>query len=152
MARPIYETKSDRQNEKTIASYLEKRWGCEADKLKIACEIDYSLTRGGKIVGVMEIKCRKYDYNTLEGWGGLILSAHKWQAAKRWKETHNITFILAVGLLDGIFVLLVRASDNWPQLELVTGGRTDRSDPQDIEPCVLIPMKLFNKMKEKKDD
>ncbi len=147
MSRPMYETKNDRQNEQAVMSFLEEKWGCEADKLKIACELDYSLTKNGKIVGVMEIKCRKYDYNTLKDWGGLILSAHKWQAAKRWKETHNIAFVLALGLIDGIYVLRIKASDNFPHLELVTGGRRDRNDSQDMEPCVLIPMKLFEMVK-----
>lgn len=146
MRRPLYESAADLKNEKAIVSFLEERWNCEADKLKIACEVDYSLTKNGKIVGIMEIKCRKYDYKTLDGWGGVILSAHKWQAAKRWKETHSIAFILALGLPDGVFVLRIKAGQNWPPLQLITGGRRDRNDPQDIEPCVLIPMKLFEKV------
>ena len=146
MSRPMYETSGDRQNEKKVVEFLQERWNCEADKLKIACEIDYSLTRDGKIIGVMEIKCRKYDYKTLDGWNGLILSAHKWQAAKRWGKTHEIAFVLALGLLDGIYVLSVGANEKWPLLQLITGGRRDRNDPQDIEPCVLIPMKLFKRM------
>lgn len=145
MSRPIYETETDRQNERAIKAFLEDRWGCRADKLKISCEIDYSLTKGNKIVGVMEIKCRNYNYKTLDGWGGLILSANKWQAAKRWKETHNIAFFLVLGLIDGIFVLKIKSNEVWPSLDLITAGRRDRNDPQDIEPCVLIPMNLFSK-------
>jgi hypothetical protein len=144
--RPIYETAADRQNERLIKTFFEDRWGCEADKLKISCEVDYSLTKDGKIVGVMEIKCRTYNYKTLDGWGGLILSANKWQAAKRWKETHGIAFFLALGLLDGIFLLRIKANEEWPALRLITAGRRDRNDPQDIEPCVLIPMGLFKRM------
>jgi len=146
MPRPMYETATDRKNERVIAEMLERRWDCDADKLKIACEVDYSLTREGRIVAVMEIKCRNYDYDTLDGLGGLILSAHKWQAGRRWKETHNIAFILVLGLTDGVFVYRLKAEDPWPEMKLKTAGRRDRGDAQDIEPCVIIPMQKFQKL------
>jgi hypothetical protein len=148
MTRPLYETGADRQNERAVARALEKRWGYVAYKLKPACEMDYALTRDGVVVAVMEIKCRKYPYKTIDEWGGLILSAHKWQAAMRWKDTHSIAFILALGLPDGLYVLSVLKGDKPPYINLIMGGRTDRNDPQDTEPCVLIPMSMFKMIKD----
>lgn len=143
MSRPLYESELDRKNETEVATALERAWGCTVRKLKTACELDYSVERDGRVVAVMEIKCRNYSFEKIERFGGLMLSAHKWQAAKRWRETHNIAFILALGLPDGIYRMSI-ASDPWPtDLDLVTTGRTDRDDPQDIEPCVLIPMDWF---------
>jgi hypothetical protein len=144
MSRPLYESELDRGNESQVAKVIEAKWKCLAKKLKPACEVDYALERSGRIIAMMEVKCRAYTYGRLDELGGLMLSAHKWQAARRWWENHGIGFVLAVGLTDGVYALSVHPDGGWPQkLPLVMGGRLDRGDAQDIEPCVLIPMNLF---------
>jgi hypothetical protein len=44
--------------------------------------------------------------------------------------------------------LSVLKDDKAPHINLVMGGRTDRNDPQDTEPCVLIPMSMFKMVKD----
>lgn len=143
MSRPFYEKQVDRDNESRIASILSAHWMCLIRKMKTACELDYSVERQGRLAAVMEIKCRNYTFDELNNMGGLILSAHKWQAAKRWVETHHIDFLLVLGLRNGLFRMVVDKGQAWPILPLVTAGRHDRGDSQDIEPCVLVPMSMF---------
>ena len=145
MLRPIYETDQDRQNEAIVAKTLAAMWLCDIVKLKHACVVDYAIKRSGKIVAVMEIKCRNYTYQRLDELGGLILSAHKFQGAKSWCDTHKIGAVLAIGLTDGIYSFVIKPDEEWPVFSLVIGGRRDRGDAQDIEPCVLIPMDRFVK-------
>jgi hypothetical protein len=145
MTRPTYETASDRAKEEEIAKTLASIWLCSVLKMKPACVIDYAIKRSGLIVAVMEIKCRSYTSHELDGMGGLILSAHKMQNAKQWRDTHKVAFVLALGLPDGIFAMAITADEEWPHFQLVMAGRRDRGDAQDIEPCVLIPMKRFAK-------
>lgn len=144
MTRPIYETSSDRQKEAQVAETLASIWLCEIVKMKPACVVDYAIKRSGKIVAVMEIKCRNYTFQELDEMGGLILSAHKLQSAKAWTDTHDIAFVLALGLPDGIYAETLW-SLHWPVFDLVIAGRYDRGDKQDTEPCGLIPMERFTK-------
>ena len=143
--RPLYETPEDRSNEMKVAKLLSADWGCDLSKLKIACAIDFALTRGGKVAALMEVKCRKYSSQALDNLGGIILSAHKVQAGMRWADTHGVKFIIALGLEDGIFFLSLNPGDKVDGFGLEIMGRKDRGDPQDMEPCVIIPIKRFSK-------
>ena len=144
MNRPLYETNADRQKEAQVAETLASLWLCEIIKMKPACVVDYAIKRSGKIVAVMEIKCRNYTYQQLHEMGGLILSAHKLQSAKAWTDTHKVWFVLAIGLPDGIYATTFSGVE-WPVFDLVIAGRYDRDDKQDTEPCGLIPMERFAK-------
>jgi hypothetical protein len=93
--------------------------------------------------GVMEIKARNYASEELARMGGLILSAHKWATAAQWHGIHKMTFVLALDLPDGLFTLSVSPEEAWPVYPIVLGGRTDRGDEHDIEPCCMIPMSAF---------
>jgi hypothetical protein len=151
-ARPFYETESDIMNAASVAEQISSVWGCEFVKMKRACVVDYALKRDDKFVAVMEVKCRNYSSDEIARMGGLILSAHKVQAAKTWKDTHRIAFVLAIGLTDGIFVMSIKSGDEWPFFDLTMAGRYDRGDPQDVEPCVLIPMNCFRKLLKSSSD
>ncbi len=142
MSRPLYETSADRQKEAQVAETLASIWLCDIVKMKPACVVDYAIKRSGKVVAVMEIKCRNYTFEKLDEMGGLILSAHKLQSAKAWSDTHSIPFVLAIGLPDGTYATTFTSND-WPIFDLVIAGRYDRGDKQDTEPCGLIPMKRF---------
>jgi hypothetical protein len=49
-------------------------------------------------------------------------------------------------LTDGFYLWSVKKEDDFPVLKLQMGGRLDRGDWQDIEPCCLIPAKQFRKL------
>ncbi len=141
--RPTYETEQDRAHEAKIGQYLSDRWACQIFKLKPYYGLDFAIFVDGRMRGVMEIKCRTYTSEQLTGMGGLILSAHKWANAAQWHSVHKMTFVLAVGLPDGLFVSSITPDEVWPTHPMILGGRTDRGDEHDIEPCCLIPMSAF---------
>ena len=141
--RPTYETEQDRAREARVGQYLSDRWACQVFKLKPYYGVDYAVFTEGRMRGVMEIKCRTYTSQQLDGMGGLILSAHKWANAAQWHSVHKMAFVLALDLPDGLFTLTVTPDDAWPVYPLILGGRTDRGDEHDIEPCCLIPMSGF---------
>ena len=146
--RPIYETQTDRNNEQRVARQLAALWDRSIVKLKMACVIDFAIFRDGKMVGVMEVKCRNYSSEAMDNMGGVMLSAHKAQAGMTWAMMHNIAFAFAVELTDGIFVLFLTEHDDLSEFNLEIMGRKDRGDAQDMEPCIVIPMKRFKKYAE----
>lgn len=113
-------------------------WRCEFAKLPIKYQLDYALTRHKKIVALAEIKCRRYSSSSIRSLGGYMLSAHKWVAAQSLSQHCGVPFLIILRLTDGIFF----AKPNKPS-GLILGGRTDRGDLDDVEPCVLIDMDKF---------
>ena len=141
--RPIYETPETLKNEREVADFLEEVWGCTFYKMKIAYGLDFVVMKDDKIVCVAEIKCRNYTSEQLDKWGGLILSASKAHRAIEWTIAHKVPLLLAISLIDGLFVAWV---DDWSDFEVKIKGRSDRGDWQDMEPCCLIPMSKFTKV------
>ena len=137
--RPLYESSQDLQNEAAVALEMSKRWKCHFDKLPIKYNVDYAVTKGADIVALAEIKCRNYSYSQIDKMGGYMISAHKWVMGATFADSMNIPLILIVKLTDGIWWTKERSK------KLVLSGRKDRNDPQDIEPCILIPMSAFQR-------
>lgn len=147
MMRPLYETSDDRSNEMNVAKIIANHWKLEVVKLKPACEVDFAFIRDSAVVAVMEIKCRNYSYSKLDQWGGLMLSCDKMSALRRWHDDFPLGAAIAVQLTDGIYVWSIPSGTSFERLfEIKMMGRRDRGDPQDIEPCVLIPMNKFRKI------
>jgi len=68
-------------------------------------------------------------------------------ALRRWHDDFPLGAAIAVQLTDGIYVWSIPNKTSFERLpEIKMMGRRDRGDPQDIEPCVLIPMKKFRKI------
>ena len=141
--RPTYETEHDRRNEAQVGEFLSNTWGCQLFKLKPYYGVDFAVFVGGVMQGVMEIKTRHYSSEDLAKMGGLILSAHKWSTLAQWHAVHGKTIALVVNLTDGIFAFTVQPDEPIPMFSIVLGGRTDRGDQHDIEPCCMIPMDRF---------
>lgn len=146
--RKTYQTAKDTENETGVIQQLAEVYKTEYCKLKDYFALDYAFVREKKVVCLVEIKCRNYSSDQIGSFGGLIISAHKILEAKKWHDSFFMPFVLAVGLTDGIFVLAVKAADSFPKFPIVIGGRTDRNDSQDIEPCCLIDMTHFRKLGE----
>ena len=144
--RPTYQTQKDLENEAEVIGQLAEHYKSESTKLKDYFPLDYAFVRDKRIVSLAEVKCRNYSSSQIDSFGGLIISAHKMLYAKQYHDAFLLPFVLALRLIDGIFVFVVKAVDPFPKFPLVVGGRTDRNDPQDIEPCCLISMDHFKKL------
>lgn len=139
-SRPTYETKQDVVNEYSVIDKIRMKWNVTARKMPPFYQVDWALMRGTKVHAFVEIKCRK---NKRSQYATLMLSLHKWLNGMRLSQETGIPFLLIVRWEDGIYYLKPRF-DLKP--EVAVGGRTDRDDPDDMEPVVLIPTNWFEKV------
>ena len=106
-------------------------------------KIDFVAVRNSRLVAFVEVKQRNYTMSEIERMGGYMIALTKWMNAKQVYDTTGLKFVLAVGTQDGIWVATI--SDFFAE-NLVYGGRTDRGDSQDMEPCVLVSVDKFKKI------
>lgn len=141
--RPLYETQEDLSSEAAVAEHLAKIWKCEMSKLPIRYHLDFVAQRGKNAVAFCEVKVRNYSMDQIGKMGGYMLSLGKWSSAKQMCEASGLPFILVVKATDGIWFALI---DSFKPDSVIVNGRTDRSDWQDIEPCVLIKQSRFKRV------
>ena len=138
---PINETPKDKERERKFGAYLATLWRCAMAELPQFYEIDFAAVRDRKVLSMVEVKCRKYEMHHFKT---CILSMHKYAALRRVIRIHpDITAIFAVRWLDGDGYFVVGEED---ELDLEWEGRTDRGSQSDLEPCVKIPIDLFQKL------
>ena len=121
-------------------------------KLPAKYGIDYAITHGDmkQIECVIECK-RRHKLSTN---GSTILSLHKIWSACNFMDTNDLPFILAFEFDDGLKWISVKNKNTveYKRLishpRLVISGRTDRGDPDDIEPCICIPRELWKDLPE----
>lgn len=138
--RPMYETAEHLSAEQKLVQDLEAAWQLKAHKLKLHYEIDTALLvpYNNAVKYWVETKCRT---NASDAYGTYMLSAHKWMRGNHLAASLGGEFRLVVRFTDK--TLYVPGNVNPSELRCKIGGRVDRGDPQDIEPCVHIPMELF---------
>lgn len=151
MNRPIYE------NDKTLAAEDEFRidlcsaWGLALVKNPRSFGVDWSVCDGNRIIGLVEAKCRRYNVDSFSDY---LISADKLMRAVERSEFYKVPFVLVVrwqGTADnpkpGDRMVTLRWTDIG-DLNLEMGGRVDRNDPADQEPCAMIPSKMFTEISE----
>lgn len=129
MSRPIYERKSDRDKEISVAKTISNKWGVRCIMLPpLACADMLIAGADNEPKCWAEIKSRNIVFGQ---YGHLHLSLDKVTNLQRMVELTKIKAIIVANLKDGIFWHNVPlASEN---LHTEIGGRTDRGDPKDIE-------------------
>lgn len=142
MTRPLYEKKENLELESGVAETLEQLWDCKAVKLSIKYGVDFALTRGNDVIAWAEIKCRDVEAGH---YPSLLLSLDKWIAGNRLAVETGKGFLIVVRYLNGIFYVNTK---DIIKPKIGFGGRTDRGDWQDQEPCVFIENKKFTFLKE----
>lgn len=141
----VYETAEDLENEKAIKEIIEKAKPVKLVKAGQFCKIDYiMMDLEGNGMALVEMKARKVASNQYET---LLLDYAKYESAiyvsrHLWNEPKNrpLDFLIFIKFLDK---LMYYKYDKTHNLSVKAGGRTDRGDKNDIEPCVHIPMTLF---------
>ena len=107
-------------------------------------QVEFVATRDGKPVAWVEFKERNYSMERIKSMGGYMLSLHKLMAAKNLHEITGLPFLLYIKATDGLYYKLFKS---FKAENICFGGRTDRGDPQDMEPCVLIDTDEFTPLK-----
>jgi hypothetical protein len=136
-ARPIYETPADQSREEQVRVWLERHCRCTAVKLKPLYQFDHALVQDGEIQGFAEIKCRTFPSTQYRSY---LISGDKMVKALAWRELAGVPCYLVVAWTDAIGMFLIEPGQDYT---VKLGGRKDRKDPQDLEPCFYIPLGWF---------
>lgn len=138
MSRQQYESESDRVNERNVAGLVSSRWNCAFHKLPKAYHLDYAIVRDGVISAWAEVKVRNASYPSYR------LALQKWlKAIELLKSTGKKSFLIVSWPVDGERIVMRYEIDPDDVLPIIMAGRTDRNDPDDIEPHVVIPLSKF---------
>lgn len=152
--RPAYETIEDLAKEEGVARVLARRWNAEAVKLKRFYAVDYAFCRDEVVTTTFdgrevtrslaaafaEIKTRSYPWAALERLGGYAVSLEKWTAAQALSTMAGLPFIIAVCAAGD---LRYAVAGDFSHDGVVYGGRSDRGDPSDKEPMILLRERRF---------
>tara|TARA_Y100001963_G_C6765865_1_gene442176 strand:- start:193 stop:651 length:459 start_codon:yes stop_codon:yes gene_type:complete len=150
--RPTYETHSHWQNQEAVRRRIsEKFGGIDAFMTPKYYPWDYLFfDERGHAVACGEYKRRHVSYSQLEEWGGFRLSYHKYESGIRFCDHTGLSFWLYIELNSDIedSTELYRCvfSNRNENVRIGIIGRFDRNDPQDKEPCVIIPMNKFTRI------
>jgi hypothetical protein len=141
--RPTYQSEADEAEEREIALRL-AALGCEVARNKRYYPFDFSVIKGGRIVGLAEFKRRRHPYGT---YPTIILSLHKFAAATNYHHATNLPIAFFVRW-DGDQVGLCDLHKLKPEdVTISIGGREDRNDSEDMEPVIHIPIAKFRGLK-----
>ena len=137
--RPRYETAEDRRAEAEVALKVASLFQLTPRKLPEQYRVDYALLdERGYPKMFVEVKCRavlKATYPTL------ILSMMKADAGRRMTAMTGLPFIVAASWKDCAGMAWI--NPDRPPGPLRYGGRKDRGDWQDMEPCYEIDVERF---------
>ena len=142
--RPVYESEEDRKNEEEIIKAIlsVNRDGLSYRKMPMSYKMDYAITEGEgnfpKVIAFVEVKDKrafKPHYKNI------LCSTAKWQSMVLAYVSTSVPCWYAVRTGGGIGV--IQAGARHHPFEVRYGGRTDRGDPEDQHPCVLIPVGKF---------
>lgn len=149
MTRPIYETQSDVISERWVAEVMGFAWNCEVLKLPRLWPADYCCVRGRNVEAFLEIKVRSYTFEALSAMGGYMIDVRKVAALQSLTATTGKKAFLCVCLAGRVFYMGITPSTQ--PTKVVMGGRRDRSDAADIEPCAVFGMHMFVPIKQEKE-
>lgn len=137
--RPIYETADDRQREWQAVEILSDATHTFASPAPRLTGWDYELRRHGKVVAIVEVKCRNCDCYTYPTY---MISKAKVERLRETALSKGVAGGLLVHWRDALGWLRVEgmSPEDW---HIETGGRTDRQDPLDIESVIHFPISQF---------
>ena len=146
--RPSYETDQDRGNERIVRDILMEYHNCAFGKLTNAhyvldyCGYEASTT---KIIGWFEIKCRNMSWGQYDT---IMLSLGKWREGLQYFFSTGVPFYFVVSTYDGVFQYKQSMIDvKHGRIICEYGGRTEKTrDAGDVEPVMMIPIDLFEKI------
>ena len=141
--RPIYETAKDRKIEQAIINELSDAWKIFYQKLPIKHRLDFALLDDKKaVIAWAEVKRRDNDSTTYDTY---MLSLDKYMSGMQLFKLTGLPFYMVVKFSDGLYYCEVSLL-SYAQLNISFGGRTDRGDSQDVEPCIYFDSNLFKKV------
>ena len=137
--RPVYETQENRSQEERVMQAFSLAYNVQLVRLNSLAGADYIVYRDGTATALAEVKVRK---NPRGQYPTYMISATKVYTMIAASEVMKLTPLLVVKWLDSIgWINLATAKGT-----IKFGGREDRGDSQDMEPCLFIPTIDFTKI------
>ena len=143
---PIYESRNDRKNERSVAKVLERKFGCDVCVTDTTDEIDFIGYDNEVIRWIGELKCRNVYPDTYDT---IFLEKRKRDALEHLAEQSDddVTPLFIVKFTKNneirIFELGKDVNLGKPKRNL---GRTDRNDPNDLDTMYLVPVSRMIKI------
>jgi len=140
MTRPMYETRSDRENQTVVAQMFVDRYFPAITGYHLTpprYPVDVAFTNGDDIKVFAEIKNRNVSMHTYPTY---MISIAKIVSMKSLSSSCGVPCLLLVKWKD--FGGYLDVSKVLP-LKLSIGGRVDRNDDQDVEPVAHYEISLF---------
>lgn len=137
--RPLYERDKDLREEESIASIFSRKFECTFSKMPIRYGLDYAIVRSGVVCGFAEFKSRTNAHSHYQTY---MLSLGKVMSARMLTFTTTLPCFLMVKWTDAIGYIDLKSD-----YELRVGGRTDRSDWQDVEPVAHFSLSKFRMLR-----
>lgn len=138
-----YETPEHQTAERAVADELAAHFGIELRKHGDFNRSDYCAIDRKSVTRIIEIKCREYTMERLESLGGYFISLGKYTHCVCLSRVGRIGFAIAVRTTDGLWLHEADGQHDG----VVWGGRTDRGDPNDVEPVVVLRRARFQKLR-----
>jgi len=141
MERPYYETKEDLVKESQSVIYIENYSGQKLFKLPIKYGADcIGIDKYDKPKALWEIKNRNVSRTTYKTY---MISLAKFTIAMQYADIMNIPFMLYVEWTNPLERGILQCTNNLLKY-IHLQKKNYREDIGDIEPCVYIPIELFN--------
>lgn len=136
--RPIYESGKDRARERQVIDKLLKP-GQKAHKLKMENRLDFAVVdQSNTVVALVEVKCRT---NKMRAYPSYMLDIPKVMAARQLSEACNCPAFLFVQWADALGYISFGSP-----FQVGFGGRTDRSDSQDVGLMAYFDIDMFREV------
>jgi hypothetical protein len=140
--RPAYETVADAWNERKVAEHVARKWSCDFEKMPVAYPVDYGFVRDDKLLFIAEIKCRTIPRKKYPTY---MISAKKVADARSIASTLSVPALLVVRWSCGSIRWINMNTD---PVSVRWGGRADRDDSNDKEPCIFWHVNSFIKVRD----
>lgn len=110
---------------------------------------DFDVFRHRRHLGYLQTKCRHdITFSSLERLKGIYFDEERWLEWKQLTVDTGLPFRIVVSDMTNA-ALWIRLQDNEFDGFPVdpNGGRTDRNDPRDLKPCVMVLPSLMEELK-----
>lgn len=150
--RQLYENKEHLKREAKVAARIEKTFSGTLVKQELhQSHIDFLLYNRDNIpTARIEVRCRDYTWEQLDGMGGLYISKNKWEKAIHTVTEEKLAFVLVVeDSKEVLRALIIPKNGVIPKLKSRIGGRNEENmrDKWDREEVVYIKKEDFNYVK-----
>jgi hypothetical protein len=134
----IFQSAADREREAEVAATIEEVWNCKVIHFGMLSPIDWFAERHGRVVGLLELKCRRH---TSDQYPTVFLNVRKWLSLQLGSIGLGCPAIFVARFIDEVRWISVSEVDGSKQR--VAGWKIIKART-DIEPVIEIDIANMN--------